>query len=312
MSMTVAITGATGFIGSAVSKQLLENGYKVRALARSPKKARDLESLGISVEIGSLEDKQSLIRLAAGADALIHCAGVVRGASAVDFDRVNVDSVERIVKLTRAPNMPKRLLVLSSLAAREPRLSFYAASKHRAEKILEDHASHLSWIALRPPAVYGPGDTELLPLLRSMAKGFAPLAGQTSSRFSLMFVEDLATAVLSWLESQMADDGIYTVHDGNNGGYNWPEVAAIACEISGRRVKLIPIPGMLLDSAAWVNRLTAGWIGYAPMLTPEKLQELRHPDWVCDNSRFSDATNWRPRIQLNEGLRRTPGWLDTA
>ena len=66
--------------------------------------------------------------------------------------------------------------------------------------------------------------------------------------------------------------------------------------------------GCQLGLPAWINRRLALWLGYAPMLTPEKLRELRHPDWVCDNNAIQKVLDWQPQLQLEEGLKRTPGW----
>jgi nucleoside-diphosphate-sugar epimerase len=73
-------------------------------------------------------------------------------------------------------------------------------------------------------------------------------------------------------------------------------------------VHQIALPPDLLAIPAQVNRALARWLGYAPMLTPEKLRELRHSDWVCDNDALQKVLDWRPAVQLEEGLRRTPGW----
>lgn len=307
MSQLVAVTGATGFIGTSLCTRLRVAGHRVRALVRSEARAGGLVQAGVEILPGSLEDGASLAALAAGADAVVHCAGSVRGATQADFDRVNVAGVQRLVAALEALDAPPRLLALSSLAAREPQLSFYARSKRRGEEVLE-RSQGVAWTALRPPAVYGPGDRELLPLFRAMARGIAPVPGSTEARFSMLFVADLADAALAWLECESHPQGIYTLDDGHSGGYDWHEVAAIVSRLCGRRVRLLRIPVGLLSLPAWLNRGAARLLGYAPMLTPEKLNELRHPDWVCDSDALSRAIGWQPRVQLREGLARTPGW----
>ncbi len=308
MTKLVAITGATGFIGQAISKQLVNAGYQVRALVRNEACAAGLQQSGVELCAGSLEDLHSLEQLVSGVDAVVHCAGAVRGATADEFDQVNVYGAKHLVDTLNALNQSAALLVLSSLAAREPQLSFYAASKSKLEIMLQDQAKDLRWIALRPPAVYGPGDKELLPLFRLMAKGIAPVPGSADARFSMVFVEDLADAVLAWLKTDHACNGVYSIDDGKAGGYNWHDVANTVASLCNRRVRLLPIPVGLFNVPARLNRLGSKIFGYAPMLTPEKLNELRHPDWVCDSSGLTEAIGWQPTIQLEEGLRRTPGW----
>jgi nucleoside-diphosphate-sugar epimerase len=306
MSDCVAITGATGFIGQRLCSLLQQSGWRVRALLRAPARAKHL-SLDEQVE-GGLHDLDALRRLVSGAAAVVHCAGAVRGASQRDFDRVNVDGVRNLLAAMDAVGATPRLLCLSSLAAREPQLSFYAGSKRRGEQVLEQQADGLDWLALRPPAVYGPGDRELLPLFKAMAKGFAPLPGRPEARFSMIFVDDLAAAILAWLQHESPPSGVYSLHDGRQGGYDWAEVCETVARLCQRRVRRIAIPAVLLDLSARLNRRLAGWFDYAPMLTPEKLRELRHPDWVCDNAAIENVLDWKPEVQLEEGLRRTPGW----
>jgi len=308
MTQTVAITGATGFIGQTIASQLSAAGYRVRALVRSAKKAGPLQAGDFDLVFGSLEDKASLESLTRGADVVVHCAGAVRGAVQDQFDCVNVEGVLRLLLVLESQNTPPRLLSLSSLAAREPQLSFYAASKFRGEQVLINEARRVAWIALRPPAVYGPGDRELLPLFRAMARGIAPIPGARDARFSLLFVDDLAAAVITWIQHGHAANGVYTLDDGREGGYDWPEIAATVARVCRRPVHVLRIPAWALDIPAHLNRRASRLFGYAPMLTPEKLRELRHRYWVCDHTALQAAIGWRPRVLLEEGLRRTPGW----
>jgi nucleoside-diphosphate-sugar epimerase len=308
MSKCVAITGATGFIGQRVCSLLQQRGWRVRALLRSPARAQALRACIDEPVQGGLDDTAALARLVSDAAAVVHCAGAVRGADQQAFDGVNVEGVRNLLAAFSAVDTPPRLLCLSSLAAREPQLSFYAASKRRGEQLLEQQAGGLEWLALRPPAVYGPGDRELLPLFQAMAKGFAPLPGRADARFSMIFVDDIAAAILAWLQQEAVPSGVYSLHDGRRGGYDWTDVCDSVARLCRRRVRPVQIPAGVLDVSARVNSRLAGWFGYAPMLTPEKLRELRHPDWVCDNDAIQRVLDWQPEAQLEEGLRRTPGW----
>ncbi|MGD2076149.1 MAG: NAD(P)-dependent oxidoreductase [Gammaproteobacteria bacterium] len=308
MSKRVAITGASGFIGRTLCRILHDGGWAPRVLVRSPERARPLAPWIDAQVVGDLGDPVALGRLIDDSAAVVHCAGAVRGARQRAFDCVNVDGVANLIRAVRVSARPPRILCLSSLAAREPRLSFYAASKRRGEQVLEQQAQGLEWVVLRPPAVYGPGDRELLPLFRLMGRGLALLPGPRDARFSVLFVEDLAHAVLAWLEQGAVPNGVYSLHDGRPGGYSWNDACDAAAALCQRRVHQIALPPDLLAIPAQVNRALARWLGYAPMLTPEKLRELRHSDWVCDNDALQKVLDWRPAVQLEEGLRRTPGW----
>jgi len=308
MSEWVAVTGATGFIGRTICCLLHDEGWKVRALVRSEARTHALKACVDEWVLGDLNDRVSLQKLVGNTCAVVHCAGAVRGASQRAFDRVNVDGVRHLIDAILASLHTPRLLCLSSLAAREPGLSFYAASKRKGEQVLEQQAQALNWIALRPPAVFGPGDRELLPLFRLMAKGVAPVLGNRDARFSMIYSQDVARLVQAWLLQDSCPSGVYSLHDGKQGGYSWSDVSATVSRLCQRRVHEFAVPSIMLSVPAWINRRLALWLGYAPMLTPEKLRELRHPDWVCDNNAIQQVLDWQPQVQLEEGLKRTPGW----
>jgi len=273
----------------------------VRALARSSGRGEKLAAGGVQLVIGDLHDETALSRLVQDSAWVIHAAGAVRGNSRQDFDRVNVDGTAALLRAIDACPNPPKLLLLSSLAAREPQLSWYAASKRAGEVLVEDSAG-LDWLILRPPAVYGPGDREMRPIFQTMARGFAAVPGSVQARLSLIHVRDLVEAIVACLASNCPPRQTLTLCDGKPGGYSWVEMAATATEVFDRRVRLWPVPGRLLDTFAAVNSALAHLSRRPPMLTPPKVRELRHPDWVADNAAINAATGWTPAIGLREGL----------
>ena len=305
-SRVLALTGGTGFIGAAVARALSGAGWEIRALARSSRKARPLAELGIKTVIGDLHERAAIRSLVGGVDAVVHCAGAVRGREASDFNRLNVDGVARLAEIAVAEERAPRFLLISSLAARVPFLSHYATSKRLGEETLRAVAGEtMSWAALRPPAVYGPGDRELLPLLQWMVRGIVPRLGPVWSRFSMLYVEDLGAAVGAWLASDPCPEGVFELHDGRARGYTWAEAGNIVAALSGRRCRSVRIPRSVLEACAVMSVLISGVHGHAPMLSPGKVRELTHPDWVCDNAAFTRATGWAPTVQLSEGVRLT-------
>jgi nucleoside-diphosphate-sugar epimerase len=305
----VALTGATGFIGTALLAQLTASGYRVRALYR-PRPGRFFnDTSNVTWVAGDLADRAALATLMKGAEAVVHCAGSVRGALRADFDRINEQGVADIAAAATGESGCRRFLLLSSLAAREPQLSDYAGSKHRGELALQATAGSLDWAILRPPAVYGPGDREMLPLFRSMARGLAPIPGSGQGRFSLIHVADLASAVVAWLKADGSSGQVYELDDGHDRGYDWDTLLAMTARVlrSNSPIHRLPIPATLLRLVGGINLAAARMFGYAPMLTPGKVRELTHDDWMCDGRAFARATGWQPSIGFESGLASTLG-----
>ncbi len=280
---------------------MLEQGYQVRALVRNPAKAAYLATLGVTLIEGDLANASALEQLVTNSAAVIHGAGAVRGNSQADFDRVNVAGVAALLGTISAQSRPPLLVLLSSIVAREPQLSWYAHSKWEGEQLLGQFA-HLDRVILRPPAVYGPGDKEMLPLFQWMQRGIAVVPGSPEARTSLIHVSDLVSAIIACLQSEAANRQTLTLCDGKQHGYSWREIAGIAADHWSRRVRLWCVPSWLLNSVAALNSRIAGITDTAPMLTPPKLRELRHPDWVVDNNTITALTGWTPVVKLREGL----------
>jgi nucleoside-diphosphate-sugar epimerase len=307
---TIAITGATGFVGAVLTRRLAAAGRKIKALIRPASTHKRPAGIDVKWIKGDLEDTESLRRLVRGADAVVHCAGVVRGATRAEFNHVNVAGMARLVKLAGAQQPRPRLLLISSLAARQPHLSFYAASKREGEEVLEKTSDKLFWTVFRPSAIYGPGEQELMPVFHWMKKGFAPILGSGEGRFSLLYVEDLAEAIVRWLDRKKSKPGCtYELHDGRPGGYSWYDVIDTVTQLrQGKSMIVIKVPLVGAKLFSTLNLMAARAFGYAPMLTPGKIRELHHYNWVCDNTALSTATGWTPRILLAEGLQRTLRW----
>jgi len=298
----LAITGATGFIGQALCSHLIKEGFTVSALVRDVARASSLIDENVTLVAGSLDDTESLYTVLKNCDGVIHCAGAVRGQSQDDFNRTNVHGTAKLLEVVNRQSKVPKFLLISSLAAREPKLSWYAQSKYQGEQQLHTQPGTLDWAILRPPPVYGPGDKEMLPIFKAMVRGIAPVPGDTSARTSLVHVDDVVAAITALLRLAQLERATYTLHDGKTDGYDWTEMAAEVAAVWHCKVRLIPVPATLLNTFARVNLSLSKILGYAPMLTPAKLKELRHPDWVVSNHEITASTGWKPRISFKTGL----------
>ncbi len=299
MAKLVALTGATGFIGKRLSAHLLTQGWRLRALVRNQKKATQLPE-AVQTVAGSLQTPSALDALLQDADAVVHLAGVVRGNSEADFMTANDAGTAALVDAATRVTPHARFLQVSSLAAREPQLSWYAASKRAGEDRAK--ASTLDWVVVRPPAIYGPGDEEMRAIFDWMARGIALVPGRIEARTSLLHIDDLVRAIAACLQSPAAAGQVFELGDGKSGGYDWREMATIAGAVYGRAVRLWPVPTGLLDTVAAASLGLGRLTGRAVMLSPPKLRELRFENWVTDNRAITEHTGWAPRIGLHDGL----------
>lgn len=306
MAGVIAVTGASGFIGRHLVRRSLADGWQVRALSRG---SRPMPAPSGSIVVpGSLEDGESLVRLVRGADAVIHCAGLVRGASDGEFHRVNAAGVARLARIVARQSTSCRFILISSLAARAPEVSPYAASKLQGELELAREGAGLHWTVVRPPVVYGPGDASTLWFFRQLRRGVAPVPSPKDARFSAIFVEDLAAAIASLLPARLESGSIFEVHDGYDGGYSWRLIAAAAARELEKRCFCLRIPRLFMHLTAQANVARCRLGGGTPMITPGKVRELYHPDWVCRENPLAERTDWRPRVMIDEGFARTLAW----
>ena len=302
LKSTVALTGATGFIGHELQRRMLVAGYPVRALVRPHSAHRSQLLAGIHTVDVALDDERALAAALGGVATVVYCAGAVRGAAPADFTAANIDGLRHLCRVAATRPEPPHILLISSLAATRPQLSDYARSKFEGEQILHSMPS-LSWTILRPPAVYGPGDREMLPLFRAIRVGLALIVGPPAQRLSLLHVEDLGRAVLACVDRQGECVGMtFELDDGQAQGYAWQDIVSAAR--GAMPVWELHVSRGLLRLIARVNLWLSALLGRAPMLTPGKVRELSEPSWLCDNSRLSAATGWVPQVPLRAGIER--------
>lgn len=296
--MKLAVTGATGFVGSHLLGQAVDAGHCVRALTRREQTPRP----GVEWVAGTLSDLPSLARLCAGADAVVHVAGVINAATAEGFESGNVAGTRALLAAAGDAGV-RRFVHVSSLAAREPQLSLYGASKARAEVAVR--TSKLDWAIVRPPAVYGPGDRETLELFRMARRGLVLLPPE--GRLSLVHVADLARLLLT-LAGPTAPSGLVTEpDDGMPGGWTKRRFASLLGAAFGRHVRTLHVPSPLLRGAARLDRLVRG---RNAKLTLDRASYFCHPDWVSDPLRKPPADLWRADIATREGLAATAKWYE--
>ena len=301
MSRLVAITGATGFVGPHLVAALARRDWKIRLLVRRWSPLPSLAGIEADMVLGDVSDEAALGRLVAGADTIIHAAGLIKARNPADFMTVNRDGTALLSALA-----PETMVVLlSSLAARESHLSPYAASKRAAEGVAARRSG--PWLTVRAPAVYGPGDRETLAYFRAVARGIAPQPKLPNARLSLIHVADLADALALAVE-RPPQASVYEIDDGREGGYGYGDMAAAAAAALGRTVRSLAIPRVVMDGVARMNGIGHALGGPVQILTPGKVNEIFHSDWTVQDRRLAAAIGFAARYDLAAGFADTVLW----
>ena len=317
---TCFVTGGTGFVGSHLIETLLAQGHQVRGLVRSPAKAERLGISGVEWVRGDLTDLAALRSGVTGADVVFHVAGIVSARSLDEYLAVNRDGTARVVEAARPTGA--RLVLVSSLAAAGPSprdrpllgdeptrpVSNYGRSKLAAEALVRESA--LPWVIIRPPAVYGPRDTEMLRLFKTVMLGFAPVFGSGNQQLSFVYGPDLARAIaMAGLAPATVGEILYPAHPEIISSAETVLAIAAACD---RRARVIPIPTPIGRLILQLTGATAKLTGRATLLTPDKGKEFFQDAWTCSPSRLERLTGWRAQHDFSSGTRSTALWYRAA
>jgi dihydroflavonol-4-reductase len=315
----ILVTGATGFVGSHLVDSLLARGDRVRVIARGTSNLRWIEGKPVEIVRADLGDRAALADAVRDVRAILHFGGRISAFSERDFMDANAGGTENLARafLADAPEKTGRLfLYCSSLAAGGPGrvdesipprpISAYGRSKlegeRRALAILDGRARV---VIFRPPAVYGPRDEAILKFLRLVARGWVLRPGPPGARFSLIHVRSLVQATMRAIDSETAR-GVYYVSDDRP--CSWEDIGALAARILGVRVKTfgppLPFTYMVTAGCEAVARITRK----PPLLSFDKVREVREPLWVCDPGKARRDFGYSPGTDLDQGIEETVRW----
>jgi len=305
-----ALTGATGFLGLHLLPALLQADFQVRILARGEPPAGPWDGLPFETVRGGLEDPDALAELVRDADLVVHAAGLIKARKPAAFFAVNRDGTAALAAATRRVAPKARFLFVSSLAAREPQLSDYAASKRQAEAAAQaafaDAPDQLA--ILRPPAIYGPWDKETLTLFRATQGRFAPVAGH--GRTAVVHVRDAAGAIAALAQNWRA--GQFALADARAEGYAMHELLLAIARATGGRPYLLALPDWLVLAAGHAAGLWKRLTGTVHIFGPGKAREMLFPDWTVSPAELLPAEIFAPRFGLVEGVADTVAWYRQA
>ena len=318
--MIVAVTGASGFVGSAIAAELIARGHRVRLLLRPTSNQRFLPESGWQPVAGDVTQAESLPPLLDGADAVIHAAGLVKARRRAEFNAVNAAGTANVLAAATAAGV-SRLVYISSLAAHGPAnggtprpldappapVSDYGRSKALGEATVQGSALAKQSAILRLPVVYGPQDLALLPFFRLVKWRIAPLLWGGRNVVSVIYVSDAARAAAD-LASPNAPGAAqtYTADDGER--YQWRDLLSHIEAAVGRKALLLPMPLPTYQAAAAISRTYGQLTNQPPPLSPDKVTEMRQKYWICSNQAIESDLAWRPQVPLAEGAKQAADW----
>jgi nucleoside-diphosphate-sugar epimerase len=299
---------------------LAARGVEIRALVRRTSQVALLERVGAERIEGGLDDKAALKRAVAGVDVVFHLAALTSARSVAEYEHTNIGGTIRLLDaIAETEIRPRRLIYLSSLAAAGPireghpieredpcePLTTYGRTKLEGERACLEAGNLVETVVLRPPAVYGPGDREMLRFFRLAARGLLPVPAGPERVVQLVHVADLVEAAILAAETPGAR-GIYHVAEPRH--YRWDEVAGLFARAVGRPVRTVRVPAALLTAAATASEMAAGMLRRSTVFNREKARELLAPGWLCETEALRREVGFTPRIALADGLLRTAEW----
>lgn len=294
--MRLALTGGTGFVGAHLVDAAIAAGHEVTALTRRDQPPRE----HVTWVLGDLQDRSALERLVDHADAAVHVAGVISAQTAAAFEEGNVFGTLALLAAATAGGV-RRLVHVSSLAAREPNLSLYGDSKARGEELVM--SSGLDWSIVRPPAVYGPGDRETLELFRMAKLGMMLMPPK--GRVSVIHVHDLSRLLLALCASDAPSNILIEPDDGTAGGWTHRDFARALGAAVGTKPAIVSSPGIILRLAARADQFLRR---DRAKLTVDRAAYFSHRNWVVEPKRAAPRQLWRPEIKTLDGLKQTADW----
>ena len=323
----VLVTGASGFVGSHLAEKLAQNKVRVHLLVRKTSRIPFEPGPLMRLCYGDVTNLESVKAAAKGVGVIYHLAGILRGSNFQKLNEVNAEGTRNVCETALGIKNLKRLVYVSSLSAAGPSLdgkpikesdpcqpvSLYGATKRKGEEIAETYLKKFPITNLRPGAVYGPRETDILEYFKMVQKGwvFLPRLRQT---ISFIHVDDLINAILLAGHSPRAVGQTFFVSDGK--AYSWQDFNLRIGKALNRSFKTLLIPMVIVQAVAHLGEIAEKFSGKASMLNKDKVKEAFHSHWVCDINKIRKLLSYQPKKDLGSGVRETAlayqkaGWLN--
>lgn len=315
------MTGGTGFIGSHLVDALIAADEQVTVLTRFPRRKLPPDWPGVDIVKGDLANVEALRLASRDQEVIYHCAGLVAARNEAEFLAVNRDGTERLLEAATEVSSARFLLV-SSLSAAGPSarggrkrddepahpVNGYGRSKLAGEAVVR--AGSLPWTIIRPPAVYGPRDKELLRVFKAVRYGVLPIFGDGGQELSMVYVTDLVAAMLAAGRNHAAVGQVfYPCHREVVTSASFAREVAKAMD---RKIRFVSLSRWFTSGLFGVTATAARLARVTTMLAPDKVCELYAPAWTADPGLLENTTGWRAEFDVERGVQETARWYREA
>ncbi len=320
-SLKALVTGGAGFVGSHLTELLLREGFEVSVLTRKSSDIKWFEGLDVKIYDCGFFDGEGLREAVKDKDYVFHVAGVVRAKNSEDFYNGNVQTTKNLIEalLDVNPNL-RRLLVVSSFAANGPAenssgakeedtpnpITHYGKSKLEEEKLVRNYMDKLPITIVRPPAVYGPRDTDIYLVFKAYKSGLMTFVGFDKKLVSLVHVKDLVRGIYLAAISEKSIGETYCI--GSDKFYTWEEVAEVLKNVFGKKALKIRLPHWLVYVSGAVSQFFSIFKKRPSTFNFEKAKDFVQKYQICDISKAEKELGYKPEISLEEGIKETIDW----
>jgi nucleoside-diphosphate-sugar epimerase len=318
---TVLVTGATGFIGNHLVKNLLDRGCEVHCLVRKTSDLKDLDSPEVQFHYGDLSECDVLNGALPQVNYVFHLAGLTKAKTRKEYFRINAEACNPLYQsLEKYGKHLRGVVHLSSLASVGPSapgetiteetpckpITYYGKSKLAGENIARKFSESLPLIILRPPVVYGPKEKNFFQFLALINKKINLRLGTHQRTLSLLYVQDLVRAMLEAADGPLHEDNTFFITDGNV--YPWEEIVQTAESILNVSCRSITIPETALALGAFIVEGFARFRNQAPLLDSQRMKDIKQSSWTASSNKFFDHYGFQPEFDMKTGLAQTLAW----
>ena len=325
----IAITGASGFIGSFLVEEALQKGFDTYAILRTTSSKKYLQDSRINFLNFNLSDKTEMVnqfkelkKQGIIFDYFIHNAGATKVVKKKDYLKVNFEYTQNLVEaLMESGCTPKKFIYMSSLAAYGPGdpvsgvpikesdtprpLTLYGKSKLASEQYIRS-LSDFPFIIIRPTGVIGPRDTEFISFYKTINSSIEPYIGSPNQLLTFIYIKDLIQLIFKAIDSDLVNKS-YFATDGTC--YTGTEFSLVVKKVLSKKTIRIVFPKMVIKPIAYLSEHIARMLGKPSILNTEKYKEFTAFNWLCDSTPAQKELNFKAEYDLTKGVEQSILWF---